>query len=80
MFDFLGDLAWAGAIVYLVRSYPGTMMALAGAVLAIIMAWKHVQKSTTWKWSPRQFMDMVLMGAMVFLLVLGAVRAVFWEW
>ncbi len=78
--DAIAEFFSLVTVAYLIRNYPGTMMLMGGTALALVMAWKHVQKATRWKWNPRQAFDVVLMGAMVFLLALGGARAVFWEW
>ena len=78
MFDWIGDFFQWAAIVYLIRNRPGTLMLLAGAVLAIVLAWKHNQKSTTWKWSPRQAFDLGLGIVTIYLLGVGT-WLTFWQ-
>lgn len=79
MFDWIADIVQAVTLAYLVRNYPGTLLLIAGAALAIVMAWKHRQKATEWRFNPRQMFDFGLGLVVLYLLAMGTYLILFWE-
>ena len=80
MFDWIGDAVQAVTFAYIIAKYPGILMMLAGAVMAILFAWKHSQKATEWKFNPRQVFDGVLAIVMLYLFGMGTALTFFLEY
>ncbi len=79
MFNWLSDIVQAVTIAYLVRNFPGILLLLAGAALALVIAWKHGQKASTWRFNPRQVFDAVLGLVLLYLLGMGTWLTVWWD-
>lgn len=78
-FDLVGGAVQSLTIAYLIRNHPGILCILGGLILVIILAWKHAQKASTWKWSPRQVFDMGLGLAAIYFIGLGTYLMFFWS-
>lgn len=72
MFDWIGDVFQWGTILYLVRNRPGMLLLLAGAVLAVAIAWKHKETSSEWRFNPRRVFSFALLAVLLTLISLGA--------
>ena len=79
MFDWIGEAVQAVTFAYLVRNFPGILLMLAGAVLTVVIAWKHNQKASDWKFNPRQMFDMALLLLNVYCWGMGTYLTVWWE-
>ena len=79
MFDWIADIVQVLALAYLARNLPGILLLIAGAVLAIVVAWKDRQKATEWRFNPRQAFDFGIGLVVVYLLGVGTYLTVFWE-
>lgn len=73
LFEGIAGLFGKIALLYFLRMYYDIMMIVLGMVLALIVAWKHRQKSTTWKFNPRQVMDFTLLGITIYLIGVGTI-------
>lgn len=78
MFEWINNAVSSVTLAYLVRNFPGLLLLFAGAVLAIVIAWKHGQKSSTWKWNPRQVFDAGLGLIAFYLLGMGTWLTFWW--
>ena len=78
-FDLLGGAVQSIALAYLIRNYPGILCILGGLFLAILLAWKHRQKSSTWRFTPKQVFDMGLGIISLYMIGLGTVLMIFWD-
>ena len=77
---FHGEVVQALTFAYLVVKYPGVLMMLAGALMAIVIAWKHNQAATSWKFNPRQVFDGALLLVMLYLFGMGTALTFFLEY
>lgn len=73
MIDLIGGLLGKIALLYFLRTYYDVMMVMGGMVLAITLTWKSKQKSTSWKFNPKQVFDMTILGIALYLIVVGTV-------
>ncbi len=80
MFDWIGEAVQAVTIAVLIAKYPGILMMLSGAVMAILIAWKHNQAATNWKFNPRQVFDGTLLLVMLYLFGMGTALTFFLEY
>ena len=78
-FDWIGEVAQTIAITYLIRNYPGLLLLIGAAGLAIVIAWKHGQKASEWRFNPRQVFGFGLMAALFSLIAMGAYLTLWWE-
>ncbi len=72
MFDWIGSAISAVTWAIIIAKYPGILMILAGALLAIVMTWKHKQGATEWKFNPKQLFDGVIGFVVLYLLGVGS--------
>ena len=76
----LSEAVQALTFAYIIAKYPGILMMLAGAVMAILITWKHSQKATEWKFNPRQVFDGVYAIVMLYLFGMGTALTFFVEY
>lgn len=76
LFGGIAELFGKIALLYFLQKYYDIMMIVLGMVLAIVVAWKHRQKSTSWKFNPKQVMDFTLLGITVYLIAAGTLLTV----
>ncbi len=79
IFDLLGGAVQSITVAYLIRNYPGLLSIFGGLALAIITAWKHKQKASTWKWNPTQVFDAGLGLITIYFIGLGTYLLFFWN-
>ena len=79
MLDWIGEAVQVIALAYLVRNYPGLLLLLMAAGLTVVIAWKHNQKASAWKFNPRQVFHMALLGLNVYCWGMGTWLTVWWE-
>ena len=76
MIDLIGGLLGRIALLYFLRNWYDVMMVMGGMVLSITLTWKSKQKSTLWKFNPKQVFDMTILGIALYLIVVGTILVI----
>lgn len=77
MFDAIAQFFGSIALLYFLRTYYDIMMIVGGMALALVVAWKHKQTATEWKFNPKQVMDFTLLAMMLYLTLVGTILTLF---
>lgn len=76
LFSGIAGLFGKIALLYFLQKYYDIMMIVLGMILALVIAWKHVQKSTSWKFNPKQVMDFTLLAIALYLILMGTLLTI----
>ncbi len=57
MFDWIGDVAWAGLIYHALKNWPGLLLLILATMGMLVFLWKH-KDASDYRFSFRRVVDL----------------------